>query len=175
MKINRFHPWYFFADTANKYSESHTAIWSRERIYTYAEAHGHAVQLANWLLSQGIRPGDLVALYMTNCPEIMFTWLALLCIGCAPAFINFNLEGKGLLHCLNVCKAPIILVDEDAACQTRIARSKDDINGNGMRIVIFDDIMKQEIAKMPVTVPGDEYRQDIKPDFPFCLSYTRYV
>ena len=170
----RISPWFVFADTVAKYS-SHTAIWTRQRTYTYAKAYEYAAQLAQWLLSQGLQPGDLVSLYMTNTPDIMIAWLACLCIGCAPAFINFNLEDRGLLHSLNVAKSPLLLVDEDTACQARIERSRQEITESGTKIVVFDEELRQQIGRREALVPGDEYRLGVMPEFPLCLSYTRYV
>ncbi len=174
VKINKISPWFFFADIVAKYP-THRAIWTRQRTYTYAELREAAAQMAHWLLSQGLRPGEIVALYMTNTPEIMITWLACLCIGCAPAFVNFNLEDRGLLHCLDVANSKLLLVDEDEACQARIERSKEAILGRGTKIVIVDDGLRQAVASQKSAVPGDEYRLGVKPGSPLCLSYTRYV
>ena len=172
VKAGRISPWLVFADTVTKY-RSHTAIWTRQRTYTYAEVHDDAAQLAQWLLSQGIQPGELVSLYMTNTPEIMIAWLACLCIGCAPAFVNYNLEDRGLLHSLDVADSKLLLVDEDAACQERIGRSRQAITDSGTKIVTFDDALRREIGQREVVVPGEEYRLGVKPEFPLCLSYTR--
>ena len=66
------------------------------------------------------RPGELVAMYLINSPEFLLIWMAMMAIGCAPAFINYNLEGNALIHCLKVCETKIILCDDDAACRKRI-------------------------------------------------------
>lgn len=36
---------------------------------TYAEAHADVAAIANWLLQQGIKPGDRIAIAMRNYPE----------------------------------------------------------------------------------------------------------
>ena len=174
MKANRLSPWSIFSDTVDKYP-SHTAIWYQGKVTTFGELRDQAVQLAQWMLSEGIRPGELVAMYMTNTPEFMVIWLAALCIGCAPAFINYHLADKGLLHCLDVCDSKLLFVDEDAACQARIEHSRDDIEGRGTKIVIFDEILRQKLTDAKRSVPDDEYRKGVKPEFPICLCYTRCV
>ena len=125
------------------------------------------------MLSKGVQPGELVAMYLTNKPEFMVVWLAALCIGCAPAFINYHLEGKGLHHCLDVCASKLLFVDEEPACRARIEYSRETIERSGTKIFFFDDLLKREIKTADKSVPGDEYRNDVKPEFPICLCYTR--
>lgn len=104
----------------------------------------------------------------------MIAWFALLCIGCSPAFINYNLEGASLLHCLNVCETKLLIVDEDEGCQRRINGSRESIESRGTKIVTLNKALKGEIASRPVILPGHEYRKDVKGEFPVCLIYTRY-
>ena len=125
------------------------------------------------MVEQGIQPGDLVAMYLTNSAEFMMIWFATLCIGAGPAFINYNLEGKALLHCLAVCDSKLIIVDEDEGCQRRINGSRQDIESKGTKIVVHDGALKQEISARPAVCPGEEYRRGVKGDFPYCLIYTR--
>ena len=174
VKSNRLSPWFIFSEAVAKYP-SHRAIWYEGQVLTYAELHNQAAQLAQWMLSAGMQPGELVGMYMTNKPEFMVIWLAALCIGSAPAFINYNLEGKSLLHCLDVCASKILFVDENMECQARIELSRLAIERAGTRIVVFDDLLKQEVASSSKFVPGDEFRAHVKPEFPICLCYTRYL
>lgn len=114
-------------------------------------------------------------MYLTNSPEFMIIWLAILSIGCAPAFINYNLEGKALLHCLDVCATQLVIVDDDAACRARIENSREDIEKRGSMIVYLDSVLKGEVSARDAIVPGDEYREGVTPSFPFALIYTRYA
>jgi acyl-CoA synthetase (AMP-forming)/AMP-acid ligase II len=131
------------------------------------------LRYAQWMLEQGIKPGELVGMYMTNSPQFMFVWFACAAVGAAPAFINYNLEGKALLHCLDVCETRLLIVDEDAGCQKRISESRTEIESRGMKIAIHDNTLRQEIAAKPATRPSDELRKGTKGAFPFCLIYTR--
>lgn len=127
---------------------------------------------ANWMLDQGIRPGELVGMYLMNAPEFMMIWFATLCIGAAPAFLNYNLEGKALLHCLQVCETRLIIVDEDEGCQQRIDGSRADIEGRGTKIAILTEALRAEISARPATRPADAYREKTDGSFPYCLIYT---
>lgn len=131
------------------------------------------LQYAQWMLEQGVKPGELVAMYMTNTPQFIFVWFACAAIGAAPAFINYNLEGKALMHCLAVCETKLLVVDEDAGCQKRIGLSKADIEERGTKIAILDSALRQEIAATPLVRPSDDLRKGMKGSFPYCLIYTR--
>jgi acyl-coenzyme A synthetase/AMP-(fatty) acid ligase len=151
------------------------AIWSRERSWTFGEMYEQTVRYAQWLLDEGIGPGDLVAFYLINSPEFMMLWYATLCIGAAPAFLNYNLEGQTLLHCLKVCETKLVIVDEDAGCQKRIEGSRQDIESYGSKIVTLDASLKEKVSARPAICPGEEYRKGVKGSFPYCIIYTRYV
>lgn len=125
------------------------------------------------MIEQGVKPGELVAVYLTNSPYFLFVWFACMAVGAAPAFINYNLEGKALLHCLDVCEARLLITDEEAGCQKRINESRTDIESRGMEITVLDSRLKQEIHRKPAERPGDELRNGTKGSFPFCLIYTR--
>lgn len=174
MKEDKVNLWYVLEETCKRH-ENRRAIWWRERSYTFRELHDETLRIAQWMLEQGARPGELVALYLTNSPHFMFSWFACMAIGAAPAFINYNLEGKALLHCLDVAQTRLLVVDDDAGCQARIEGSRADIESRGMKIAVLDDALKRAISSRPVVRPGDELRAGTKGDFPYCLIYTRFV
>ena len=161
-------PWYILADTVRRQPQDR-AIWTRERNWTYQEFHDHTAQLAQWMVEEGIRPGDLVALYLHNSAEFAMLMFACHCIGAAPAMINYNLENEALLHCLNVAQSRLLIVDTDEACQRRINDSRKGIEDAGTKIVTLDDRFKQSIRSRPLIVPDDELRKNMKPEFPYAL------
>lgn len=164
--------WYLFEDAAAKFPEA-TCLWSREGIYTWSETRTRAVQYAQWFISQGVQPGSLVAFYLTNQPDFIIAWLGILCIGCAPAFINYNLEGAALEHCLKVCDAKVLLVDQDEACRQRVERTRSQIESQmSMKIHILDPTLKHTISNIPPKLPSDTYRAGTKASFPACLIFT---
>jgi acyl-CoA synthetase (AMP-forming)/AMP-acid ligase II len=50
----------------------------------------------------GVKEGEIVALDGGNTPEYMVLWYALEGVGAVPSFVNNNLTGKSLLHCISV-------------------------------------------------------------------------
>lgn len=131
--------------------------------------YNHSVQLANWMLEQGIQPGDLVALYLTNSAEFIMLLYATFAIGASAATINYNLEGKALMHCLAVAQTKLLIIDQDAGCQKRIGGSREEIAATGTAIVTFNEVLKEQIMARPVVLPDDSFRKGVKPEFPFVL------
>lgn len=49
-----------------------------------------------------VKEGEIVALDGGNTPEYLVLWYALEGIGAVPSFVNNNLTGKSLIHCIAV-------------------------------------------------------------------------
>jgi acyl-CoA synthetase (AMP-forming)/AMP-acid ligase II len=164
--------WYQFEETAKKHANS-TALWSRERTFTFKQLHDMACQWGHYFLSLGVKRGDVVATYLQNCLEFPVIWFGLLSIGCAPAFINYNLAGPALIHCLKVSGAEFLIVDTDPDCAARINEQLSTIeNELNLKPLMLDQSLLAHIATFPATAPPDKLRRGVDPMFPFCIFYT---
>ncbi|KAF2111921.1 hypothetical protein BDV96DRAFT_602403, partial [Lophiotrema nucula] len=169
---NRQSTWYSFASHVPKFPNE-LCIWSREKNYTWQETHDLALQWAQFFLSQGVAPGDMVATYLMNNADFLVIWLGLWCIGCAPAMLNYHLKGEALLHCLRISGVKVCLVDQDPECQARFLESKEQIETElGVKNFLLDDALLGEVRRQGVLDPGDAYRQGVKGSDPTCLLYT---
>lgn len=148
-------------------------IWSRTKTYTWQQVHDRAVQWANFFLSQGVQPGELVATYIMNSADFLVIWMGLFCIGCAPAHINYNLKGDALIHCLKVANVKMFLVDEETDCRARFEEERERVEGElGINPFIVDEALLEKVYSGSTTVPGDEYRANVIGSDPTCLLYT---
>ena len=120
-----------------------------------------------------MQPGELISTYLINSPDFIFNMVGSWSIGCAPALINYNLGGDGLIHCLKIARSKVLLVDEDGGCQARIeearARIEDELS---MKIIVLDSATKAAIAALAPSRPGNDYRDGVTGDFPIFLFYT---
>ncbi|KAJ9635403.1 hypothetical protein H2199_008406 [Coniosporium tulheliwenetii] len=172
-KENRNSLWYFFEIQVNRLPASELCIWSRSGCYTWQQTHQQSCRYAQFLLNQGLQPGELVGFYLQNSPEFIFCTLGSWSVGSAPALINYNLGGDGLIHCLRISGTKLLLVDEDQGCRERIEESRGRIEGElGIKIVILDQTTKASINALEPKRPEQKYRENVKPDFPMCLLYT---
>jgi acyl-coenzyme A synthetase/AMP-(fatty) acid ligase len=71
--------------------------------WTYKQIYDGVVRVGNWLMSElGVKEGEVVALNGGNSVEYMLCWFAIEGIGAIPSFVNCNLSGKSLMHCVQV-------------------------------------------------------------------------
>jgi acyl-CoA synthetase (AMP-forming)/AMP-acid ligase II len=101
---NRITVYHNLQDRALRDSPDNLFLIFEDRQYTYAQFYKAVVRAGNWLMSElGVREGEIVALDGGNSPEYLVLWYALEGIGAVPSFVNNNLTGKSLLHCISVC------------------------------------------------------------------------
>ena len=165
--------WYLFEEQVHRLPASAECIWTREVSYTWHEAHTLALQYAQFLLALGVTPGQFVAFNLTNGPDFMLAQMACWAIGAFPAWINHNLAGEVLLHCIKLSKAKVLLVDEDYAIQDRVDEIKDWLSREAsVESVTLDQSRKAEIMSYEPDRPGDVYRDWLKESDPHMLLYT---
>ncbi|KAJ9608398.1 hypothetical protein H2200_007386 [Cladophialophora chaetospira] len=91
------------------------ALWFEGRSWNYRALKAKVDEIALGLHSLGVKDGDIVAVFMTNCPEMAFTIFALTRLGAAPALINNALRDDTLLHCVRLPASNLILSTPDLA------------------------------------------------------------
>jgi len=82
------------------------------RKWTYKELYQTTLKYGTWLKTRyNIKPKEIVAMDFMNSEKFIFVWLGLWAIGAKPAFINYNLTGKALVHCIRVSTTRLALID----------------------------------------------------------------
>ncbi|KAL9950119.1 hypothetical protein ACHAQF_004569, partial [Verticillium nonalfalfae] len=107
------------------------ALWFEGRTWTYGEVLAEASKLAAIFHRQGVSNGDVVAVFATNSPEMVFTIVATSKLGAVPALINTALQNQTLQHCLNIANAKILV------CTPDVAPAIADLKGEGTPSVVF--------------------------------------
>lgn len=72
----------------------------KERLYTYKEAHQKVCQISEVLVQLGIKKGDVVCLYMSMIPELIFSVKACARIGAVHSVVFGGFSAKALKCCL---------------------------------------------------------------------------
>ncbi|KXJ86829.1 AMP-binding enzyme [Microdochium bolleyi] len=154
---DRCNNFYRLEEVAKKKSSADTTFLVCEgRTWTYAQAYEQALRYGNWLKSKyDIKPKDIVAMDMMNSDHFVLLTFGLWSIGAKPAYINYNLAGPALVHCVSVAKAVLMLVDPDVASNV-----DDSVREKlpGLRIEIFEQQLLSEVAAAPTTRPPDALR-----------------
>lgn len=79
---------------------------------TFAEVDREATSLAHGLAAVGVRPGDVVATLLPNCPEAAVLPFAVARLGAVFAPVNIAFRGPVLRHVLDLSTAAVLVVDE---------------------------------------------------------------
>lgn len=89
-----------------------TAIYFEDRRVSYRELNEQANRVANHFRSLGAKEGDVVAVYMENCPEYLMLIAGLNKIGVVSSLINTHLRHKPLIHAFVICNPSFAVASE---------------------------------------------------------------
>lgn len=82
--------------------------------WTYNQVYHTVLSYGTWLKNTyNIKPKEIVVMDFTNNEKFIFLWFGILAIGAKPAFINYNLAGDALAHCIKVSTARLALIDTE--------------------------------------------------------------
>jgi len=81
-------------------------------VVTFAEFDRATCRAANGLAAQGARPGDGVAVLMTNCPEYLYIFYGMPRGGFYSVPVNVSLKGDGLKFILTNSDVRYLVVDD---------------------------------------------------------------
>ena len=101
---------------AAKYPDRCAVVFEDKR-WTYAEYESIVNRFANAFASAGIRRGDRIAVFHTNCPEHLFALFASAKLGAMYCPVNCRLKGEELSHILTDCEPAIVLAGKRYAEQ----------------------------------------------------------
>ncbi|KAF4448897.1 hypothetical protein F53441_7759 [Fusarium austroafricanum] len=107
---DRLNLFYLLENIAQKYPTRTLLIFEGKRL-SYKDVYDRVLRVGQWLKNEGVKKGDIVALDFQNSDTYVFLWLGLWSIGAKPAFLNYNLSGASLVHCLKAATTKLCIVD----------------------------------------------------------------
>ena len=156
--------------SAQAFVERDYLVYEDERI-TYAQAHEQVASLAHWLIAQGVKPGDRVAIAMRNYPEWMLCYWATLSVGAAVVGMNAWWVGSEMLYALEDSTPKVMIVDPERLNQLGELRKA--VNAIKLLGVRFPD---EEAGVTPwaeaIANPAPLPMLDIDTDEDACIFYT---
>ncbi|MEM7458528.1 MAG: class I adenylate-forming enzyme family protein [Pseudomonadota bacterium] len=145
-------------------------IYEQERI-SYGESHRIVNSVAGWLIEQGVRPGDRIAIAMRNYPEWMLIYWACACVGVAVVGMNAWWTEPEMAYGINDARPKIIFADAE-----RLARIKDNPEIEKPPRLISVRADGADRTEVDWTTIIDETRDlppiDVDPDSDACIFYT---
>src|SRR5689334_6166973 len=86
--------------------------WHDEEV-AWRDVLSNAQRAANGLLELGVKPGERVAILMSNCPEFIWVHFGILLIGAHSVPVNISQRGATLAHILRDSEAVVAVYEED--------------------------------------------------------------
>jgi acyl-CoA synthetase (AMP-forming)/AMP-acid ligase II len=84
------------------------------RQWTYKETYQIVLKYGTWLKNTcNVKSKDIVAMDFMNSEKYIFLWFGLWAIGAKPAFINYNLTGTQLAHCIKASTTCLTFIDKE--------------------------------------------------------------
>jgi long-chain acyl-CoA synthetase len=145
-------------------------VYENQRL-TYAQTHQRVAAMANWLIAQGVKPGDRVAIAMRNYPEWMQAYWATMSVGAAVVGMNAWWIGPEMLYALQDSTPKVMILDKERLDQLGEHRAQvSDITLVGVRfpeaeagVTPWEDVVTGD-APLPML--------DIDTDSDACIFYT---
>ncbi|KAM5350635.1 hypothetical protein ACJ41O_007140 [Fusarium nematophilum] len=138
------------ASTANR----PLIIFEGKRL-SYADVYDRVLRYGTWLKREmGVKKGDIVAMDYQNSDTFILLWLGLWSIGAKPAFLNYNLSGASLAHCIEAATTKLCIVDP--AVEANVGQDVRD-KLPGVRFVVHTpEVEAQILATEAVRAPDEE-------------------
>jgi hypothetical protein len=169
-KKDRLNLFYVLEDYANGKLADHALLIYNGRQWTYKEVYEIALKYGTWLKTRyKVKSKEIVAMDFMNGEKFIFIWLGLWSIGAKPAFINYNLTGKALAHCVKVSMTRLILVDPEI--QHNVTKDvRDDLPD--VQFVLFSPEIEAEAMSTDGVREPDSCRTETKSQNMAMLIYT---
>ena len=93
---------------ATEFGQKPALIYKEEAV-SFAELRSKCLQLAYGLQSISVRKSSRIAVYLPNCPEYVYSYLASFCLGATVIPLDFMLKSDELISCLSHGEAEILI------------------------------------------------------------------
>lgn len=83
------------------------------RKFTFKDLDELTDRIAMSLLKAGVKRGDRIALFLKNCPELVFCYYACFKIGAIAVPINYRYKGPELAYAVTHCEAKMLIIHDE--------------------------------------------------------------
>ncbi|KEY73016.1 hypothetical protein S7711_04679 [Stachybotrys chartarum IBT 7711] len=158
-RAQRVNLFYLLESQAAKHTSS-SLLWFQGNTFSYKEIYDRVLKYAAWLRNDlAVKKGDVVAMDFMNGEHFVIVWFAIWSLGAKPAFINYNLTGESLAHCLKVSSAKVCIVEPDVAPKVD-DQVRADLASTMSFTVFTPDVEAQVMALDGFRVPDEDRNED---------------
>ena len=109
----------------------------------YRRFDTQARAVASWLLSQGVGPGDRVAIFMKNIPDYLVVLFGIWYAGAAAVPVNAKLHGREADYILDDAGARIVFASSSQGASLSAGRTVISVPGDAYRAILHSDPVTQ--------------------------------
>lgn len=91
------------------------ALIFKDQPITFLELKQTSLRLAESLNKLGIKKSDRIAIYLPNCPEYVYAYFAIWCLGLTAVPLDFMLTEDELISCIAHAEAKVLIAKPKAA------------------------------------------------------------
>ncbi|MEM1435946.1 MAG: class I adenylate-forming enzyme family protein [Pseudomonadota bacterium] len=153
------------------FAERDYLVYEDER-WSYARAHAEVASLCQWLIDQGVAPGDRVALALRNYPEWLLGYWATLCAGATVVGMNAWWVGPEMVYAIEDAQPKVLIGDAERL--TRLAEQSAEIGALKVVAVRCEaDVFPGAVDfAETISAPAELPAIDIDPESDACIFYT---
>jgi long-chain acyl-CoA synthetase len=104
----------FLEESARRFPGKTALIFDRQRI-EYSEIETRCNRLAHAMVERGLRPGDRVAIWLENSPDVIIALFAALKASAVFLVLNSTTKAEKIEYVLNNCRARALVTDRRRA------------------------------------------------------------
>lgn len=178
----------FFAERTQQTPDAHALVSTASgEVLTFRGLDELSNQMAHWLMSRGVRAGDVVVLALAACPSYVALWLGVAKAGATAALVNVQLRGASLAHAVRTALSTtpvarhIVVCDGSAHAELVLA----DALGESVTVAVCGAAapgsaavraaalaLERELDARPRSAVDGAAREGVRWSSPLCLIYT---
>lgn len=140
-----------------------TFIYWRDEEISYRTLNEGANRVANGLRALGVGKGDVVSVYLPNCPEFFYTWFGIVKLGAVFGPVNAMFKGDEVRHVLSDSGAVVAVTSQALLDTIKAARGECPalrevicLEGQAPGAMAFQELMEQPPELEPVALARDD-------------------
>lgn len=118
-----------------------------DRELTYGELDTQATRVAAGLIASGLKPGDSVGIFLTNCPEYLIASYGLNRAGLVRVSINTSFKASFLSYPMELTNVRLLITE--SFLLPALLSIRDDLSK--LLTIVFVDAVPSESSKIPTT------------------------
>jgi len=119
-----------FLETRVKANPQQPAIIFKGQNITFEQLRELSLRLVDSLSKLGVSKGDKVAVYLPGCPEYIYSYLAIWCLGAIAVPLDFMLTEEELVSCISHAEAKILITKLKSNLSLEAVKEKCPFLGN---------------------------------------------